>query len=294
VTQILPRSSTSIAVGLNRSGDSAQRVAVNPSATSKFGYPLADEGNRETLLRWYAERPWLTSIHTHTGSQGCPLELMAQGIDVVLGVAEEVNAASDGQQITRIDIGGGLPVNFKSNEVTPTFEDYTQVLKTLVPELFSGKYQVKTEFGRAIMAKNGFIVTRVEYTKVSGGRHIATTHAGAQIITRTAFLPQSWPIRVAGVAPDGTPRTGNPVQTDVAGPCCFAADLIAKEITVPRLEPDDYVIVYDTGAYYFSNHFDYNSLPRVAVYAASGGHNNIELKLIRRGETLADVIRNMS
>jgi diaminopimelate decarboxylase len=144
------------------------------------------------------------------------------------------------------------------------------------------------------MAKNGFIVTRVEYTKVSGGRHIATTHAGAQIITRTAFLPQSWPIRVAGVAPDGTARTGNPVETDAAGPCCFAADLIAKEITIPRLEPDDYVIVYDTGAYYFSNHFDYNSLPRVAVYAASGGHNNIELKLIRRGETLADAIRNMS
>ena len=163
------------------------------TATSKFGYPLRDGDNREKLLRLYAKRPWLTSIHTHTGSQGCPLELMAEGISEILDLSEAVNGRSEGQQIRRIDIGGGLPVNFKSDEVTPTFADYAEVLKARVPLLFSGKYQVKTEFGRAIAAKNGFIITRVEYTKSSGGRYIAATHAGAQIMTRTAFLPQSWP-----------------------------------------------------------------------------------------------------
>lgn len=63
---------------------------------------------------------------------------------------------------------------------------------------------------------------------------------------------------------------------------------------MPRLEPDDYVIVFDTGAYYFSNHFDYNSLPRLAVYAAEAGADGLELNLIRRAETLSEVVNNMS
>lgn len=264
------------------------------TATSKFGFPLADGDNRARLLDYYAARPWMTSIHTHTGSQGCPLELMAEGIAHILAFADEVNAARGEQQITRIDVGGGLPVNFKSDEIRPTFADYAAVLRGRVPDLFDGRYQVKTEFGRSIAAKNGFIVTRVEYTKEAGGRYIATTHAGAQIMARTAFLPQSWPVRVEGYAPDGTPRTGDEVVTDVAGPCCFAADLVAKEVTIPRLQPDDYVIVCDTGAYYFSNHFDYNSLPRVAVYAAETGAEGLSLNLIRRGETLKDVVHNMT
>ena len=264
------------------------------TSTSKFGYPLADGNNRQRLLDIYAERPWLTSIHTHTGSQGCPLELMTTGIAVSLEFAEEVNTARGSQQIERIDIGGGLPVNFKSEEMKPTFKYYADVLRAKVPVLFKDKYQVKAEFGRSIAGKNGFIITRVEYTKESGRRHIAITHAGAQVTTRNAFLPQYWPIRDAGFSPDGEERSDNPVQTDVAGPCCFAADLITKDALLPKMEPNDYVVVYDTGAYYFSNHFDYNSLPRVVVYSAETTFSGLELTLIRRAETLADVVQNMS
>jgi len=86
---------------------------------------------------------------------------MATGIAVILEFAEEVNSACGSQQIERIDIGGGLPVNFKSEEMKPTFKDYTDVLRAKVPVLFTDKYQVKTEFGRSIAAKNGFIITRV-------------------------------------------------------------------------------------------------------------------------------------
>ena len=262
--------------------------------TSKFGYPLADGDNYQALIKFYQQRPWLRSIHTHTGSQGCPLELMAKGISVITQLAEEINQNIGRQQITRIDIGGGLPVNFSSDQVKPTFSEYAALLEQQIPLLFSDKYQVKTEFGRAIAAKNGFIATRVEYTKQSGDRHIAITHAGAQIITRTAFLPQSWPIRVTGFTNKGMIKSEDPVITDVAGPCCFAADLITKKVMLPRLEPNDYVMVHDTGAYYFSNHFDYNSLPRVAVYSAEQKEQFINLHCIRKAETLETVVENMS
>lgn len=266
------------------------------TATSKFGYALADGDNRQQLINIYKARPWLTSLHTHSGSQGCALSLMATGVAALCELAEEVNQCVGHQQIQRLDIGGGLPVNFASDEVTPSFSDYAAVLKEQVPLLFTDKYQVKTEFGRAIVAKNGFIVTKVEYTKNSGGRHIATTHAGAQILTRTAFLPKSWPIRVTGFFPDGRERTSDNSEvlaTDVAGPCCFAGDLICANQPLPKLEPNDYVLVHDTGGYYFSNHFDYNSLPRVAVYAVSGNAGNISMTCIRRADSLEDVLSKM-
>ena len=58
--------------------------------------------------------------------------------------------------------------------------------------------------------------------------------------------------------------------------------------------PQPLTVVFDTGAYYFSNHFDYKSLPRVAVYSAETTVSGLELTLIRRAETLADVVQNTS
>ena len=266
------------------------------TATSKFGYALVDNDNRNDLINIYKARPWLSSIHTHTGSQGCELTLMAHGIKVITELAEEINAEIGKQQITRLDIGGGLPVNFSSEVIKPSFKDYADLLKAEVPLLFTGKYQVKTEFGRAIVAKNGVIITRVEYTKNSGGRHIATTHAGAQILTRTAFLPKSWPIRVTGYTPEGIEKnsqTSEVVTTDVAGPCCFAGDLICSNQELPKLQLNDYVMVHDTGGYYFTNHFDYNSLPRVAVYTVNGSDESLSMKCIREPESLEDVLNKM-
>lgn len=266
------------------------------TSTSKFGYALADDNNRLQLLEVYKQRPWLTSLHTHSGSQGCELELMAHGIKELVNLAEEINDYVGYQQIQQLDIGGGLPVNFASEEVTPSFQEYADVLKNIVPELFSGKYRVKTEFGRAIVAKNGFILTRVEYTKFMGGRYIATTHAGAQVLTRTAFLPNSWPLRVSCFNQTGELKTesnSEALQTDIAGPCCFAGDLVCKDIRLPRLEPDDYVLIHDTGGYYFSNHFDYNSLPRVAVFSVRGSDINLHLEKIRKADSLEDVLSRM-
>ncbi|MFT5451907.1 MAG: diaminopimelate decarboxylase [Enterobacterales bacterium] len=267
------------------------------TATSKFGYALDDGNNRQTMIEIYKQRPWLKSIHTHTGSQGCALELMATGIAAITELAEEINDQLGNQQIIRLDIGGGLPVNFSSDDVTPTFKEYAELLKAKVPVLFTNKFQVKTEFGRAIVAKNGFIVTRVEYTKISGGRHIVATHAGAQIITRSAFLPKSWPLRVTGYSPKGEEyqvTESNLVPTDIAGPCCFAGDLVCKEQQLPKFFPDDYVLIHDTGGYYFTNHFEYNCLPRVAIYAVSGASGKINIECIRPAESLEDVLQKMS
>jgi diaminopimelate decarboxylase len=258
--------------------------------TSKFGIALDDPGNRARILAAYRERPWLTCVHVHVGSQGCPLELIASGVGKAVALAREINAAAGRPQVSTLDIGGGLPVNFESDDVTPSFADYAAILREAAPALFTGEFRVISEFGRSVMAKNGFIIARVEYTKVTGGRHIAMTHAGAQVATRTVFMPELWAIRVSALDPAGRPKLGARIDQDVAGPCCFAGDIIASRRLLPLLEPDDWVLLHDTGAYYFSTPFVYNSLPRIAVHAFELSGDEVRFRLLRAEEPLAAVV----
>ncbi|MFJ2440868.1 MULTISPECIES: diaminopimelate decarboxylase [unclassified Streptomyces] len=265
------------------------------TATSKFGVALRDEGARAQVVRAFLDRPWLTRLHTHSGSQGVPLELMARGVRAVYELAEEINAAAGHRQVGTIDIGGGLPVNFASDDQTPTYADYAQLLKATVPELLDGRYGLVTEFGRSLLAEHGTILARVEYAKSAGGRPIAVTHAGAQIATRTVYDPASWPLRIAAYDAEGRPRTGPAVAQDIAGPACFAGDLLAANRPLPLLEQGDLVAALDTGAYYFAHHYAYNSLVRPAVHGFTTapdatGATGVRFLSVRAAQTVEEIV----
>ena len=258
--------------------------------TTKFGIAMADPGNRERLLAAYAARPWLRWVHVHVGSQGIPLELNAAGVAEAVRFAQEVNARRAGQ-IEGIDIGGGLPVDFSKDEDSPTFADHVAVLRQAAPELFGGELKVVTEYGRSVMAKNGFIASRVEYTKTTGGRAIALAHAGAQVAARSVFAPRSWPLRVLAYDRHGLPSTAELEVQDVAGPCCFAGDLVARERKLPKLATEDIVVVPDTGAYYFSSPFQYNSLPMPPVYGFEVSEGDVvRFHVLRAAESIEEVV----
>jgi len=221
---------------------------------------------------------------------GCPLELIAQGIKKVVDIATEINKVNEGQ-IKYIDIGGGLPVNFASEEITPSFQDYVTVLKTEVAEIFSNtKFTVLTEFGRAYNAKPGIVAAKVEYTKYSGGRGIAVIQGGADLFVRTVYNPDKWPLRVNVANHFGAlkPDIHDSVVWDIAGPCCFAGDIVAHRRSLPKIEQDDIIIIHDTGAYYYSSFSLYNCRQAPAIYGYEKGK---PLELMRKGETIDDTLQ---
>ncbi|SPF03928.1 diaminopimelate decarboxylase [Streptomyces sp. MA5143a] len=273
-------------------GGGAIDALSTATATSKFGVPLRDEGAREWVVRAYLERPWLSRLHAHSGSQGMPLSLMTRGIAETYELAEEINRRIGRQQIDTIDIGGGLPVNFASEAATPTHAQYARLLAEAVPGLFDGRHGLVTEFGRSLLAKHGTVVARVEYTKSAGGRAVAVTHAGVQVAARTVYAPGAWPLRIAAYDSKGRVKEGPAVVQDVAGPACFAGDLLARGRSLPRLEPGDYAAALDTGAYYFAHHYGYNSLPRPAIhgYAPGEGGGEVRFAVVRRAQTTEEIV----
>lgn len=262
---------------------------------SKFGVPLRDPGNRARLVDTYARRPWLRWIHVHVGSQGMPEKLIGAGAAAAVALAGEINESCGERRVVGIDIGGGLTVDF-AGEQPPAFAAHAQTVLAAAPQLAHGEFRIVTEFGRAVMAKNGFMASRVEYTKVAGGRSVAITHIGAHVATRTAFAPEDWPLRVLAYDAHGMPSRERVCTQDVAGPCCFAGDLVARGYPLPLLRQGDIAVVPDTGAYYFSTPFRYNSLPMPPVYAfeaesgAQAADSEVRFTVLRRAESVADLV----
>lgn len=256
------------------------------TATSKFGVPLQDE--RARLLAAYIENPWLVGMHVHTGSQVCPLDLVVRGVAEILKLAQEIEPRR-GKPLEVMDIGGGLSANYGSDDADTHLADYVARLQQEVPELF--RHRVVTEFGRAVSAKAGWAASRVEYTKVSGGRRIAVTHLGADFLVRTAYVPEVWVHRVTVHEPCGAVKSGAGAVQDIAGPLCFTGDLVARERELPLAEPGDLVVIHDTGAYTLSMWSRYNSrqVPAVYGYTIEGG--KVQVQVLKPAERVDEVLR---
>jgi len=258
--------------------------------TSKFGVPLTAE-NKARVLQCFRQHAFLTSLHAHVGSQGCSPEMLADGARILTELACEV-----GQQVVHLDIGGGLPANFGSDETTPTFDVYAAALRKAAPSLFDARWKVTTEFGRALVAKTGWVASFVEYVKEAGGRRIAAIHAGSDLFVRTCYKPEDFALRVQvfeGAKGGFEAKRSAPSRVhDVVGPLCFGGDKIARVVQLPSIDVGDVVVVRDAGANtlsLFSRHCSRRAPPVLGYRRDAQGR--VDVVVLKEEEALADVIR---
>lgn len=262
------------------------------SATSKFGVPIYEGPLKQQLIAAFKKYPWLDMLHVHTGSQGMGLELVSSGIEKVVAFADEVDAHIGHAQIRTIDIGGGLTVDFtRDAPAHGDFASYVAAVAERVPSLFDGSRKVITEFGRSIVAKHGFTASFVESAKEVGERKIALTYAGANVAARTVYQPDTWPLRVRALDNNGAPKTGQQVPQDIAGPLCFAGDVVASQYPLPQLDAGDVVLLLDTGGYYASAPYGYNSMPQPGVYGYRiNDDGTVSFTVLRNRETVEQLV----
>merc|ERR1712216_373027 len=123
--------------------------------------------------------------------------MLAEGVKIAVEVADEIDAQAGKQQITILDIGGGLPVNFDSEITTPTFDDYAAALREQSNVLDNHDRKVFTEFGRAVDAKVGWFASEVEYVKQAGPeKKVAIIHGGSDMFLRECYNPADFEKRV--------------------------------------------------------------------------------------------------
>ena len=257
------------------------------SEYSKLGISLGT--HREELMNAFARFDWLTGIHVHIGSQGCGLDLLVRGVEAAYAFAREVNASLGAGRIQIFDIGGGLPVCYQDRDNAPGFADYVKALKTRCPGLFEDEFRLITEFGRAVHAGAGFTASRVEYVKPEKDIRTAIIHVGADMFLRKCYNPEDWHHDISVTDARAKLKTGAHEQYNIAGPLCFAGDILAYDIALPEIQPSDWVLIHDTGAYTLSMWSRYNSRPMPLVLGFERGDGR-DFQVLKKRESIQDVI----
>jgi len=298
-----PESKSTIGLRINPVVGTGTIAALSTAGIgSKFGLIYNDE-TKDQIFGYFKDFKFLTGLHVHVGSQGCGLKMLVHGAKTVLEAAQEINQKLDNDQIKILDIGGGLPTCYKTDNDAFKFADYRKALEADCPDLFSGKFRIITEFGRSVFTKCGITVTKIFSIKKSDPNGelidqlraknnlnpIAFSYVGSNSFVREAYQPVSWRRRFTLYSPDGASKNDlqNGQKYDIAGPLCFQGDYLAKDVRLPSMEKHDLLVMHDTGGYTMSMYSKYNSLQAQSVYGFSekGG-----FKMLRPRETEEQVL----
>ena len=76
------------------------------------------------------------------------------------------------------------------------------------------------------------------------------------------------------------------VNCDIVGKCCESGDFIIKDAVIPTTKPGDYLAVFQTGAYNYSMHVEYNGHLRPQVLFVGD-----EVKVVSKKQTIDHVLQ---
>jgi diaminopimelate decarboxylase len=253
-------------------------------ATSKFGIPAGQimDAYREALGCSHIKP---IGMHCHIGSQILDVEPFARAAEVMVRIAGDL--ADIGVDLSFIDIGGGLGIPYhRSTDVAPTPEEYAAAV---MPVFLEGirecgiSPELWVEPGRWMVGDSTMLLTRVNSVKTAH-KTFVNVDAGFNLLARPVMYDAYHEVMVANKADEPLDGTYT-----VTGPICETGDIIASERALPSVKADDLIAVLDTGAYGFSMSSQYNSRPRCPEVMVRG----TRAALMRRGETLADLIATM-
>ena len=230
----------------------------------------------------------VVGLHMHLGSPIITVDPYRQGIDKGLVLIDKLR--EQGHKITIWNMGGGFGIHYKKNEALPA----SAFAEVIVPGVQKSGCKLVLEPGRFIVGNAGLLVSRVIYTKDSGGKHFVIQDAAMNDLIRPTLYDsfhRIWPVAPGQefAAPPEDYQVENPgtMKSDIVGPVCESGDFLAKDRYLPPVERGDLLATFSAGAYGMAMASNYNGRPRAAEVLVDGGEHH----LIRRRETYEDLIR---
>ena len=241
----------------------------------KFGVDIGDAETIYDRARKHSNL-LLEGVSCHIGSQILDTAPVFEAVDRVLGLIDRLRQMR--LPIQTADLGGGLGVAYKPEDVTPAI---CQFVKMLAAKVEGRGLKVMIEPGRSIVGGAGILLTRVLYRKKSGDKEFVIVDAAMNDLIRPSLYSahhEIIPVRQGGEST---------LIADIVGPVCETGDFLARGRSMPEVFPGDLMAVCTAGAYGFTQASNYNSRPRAAEVMVEGS----SWRTIRERETYEDLVR---
>lgn len=230
----------------------------------------------------------ICGLNQHIGSFVLEEETYLEGVRALLALAPHF------KNLEFIDLGGGfgMPYDVRTQKrldlkslgekLTKIMTDFGNSYKTPTGELI----KFKIEPGRYISAESCIIAGTVTALKDNGVIHYCGTDIGFNVLIRPMLYGSYHEIETLPV------RENAPVGPyTVVGNICESGDILAEDRMLPAMEVDDTILVHDAGAYGYVMSSNYNNRLRPCEIMISGEDGD-EIRVIRRRDTLEDLLRN--
>lgn len=241
-------------------------------AESKFGIKIE---SAEHLFQRAHEDPYLNlvGIDCHIGSQITEIEPFRAALNILINLVQRL--AGKGINLSHIDIGGGVGIKYKDEEVI-NWKDFASEIKKSMKDI---PQRLILEPGRSIVGDAGLLLAKIILLKNNGQKNFAVVDAGMNDLLRPA-LYGSWH-EIISVEKRTHPE---PLDWEIVGPICETSDFLAKGRSLSIIE-GDLIAILDCGAYGFSMSSNYNSRPKAAeILIADKSHF-----CIRNREKISDL-----
>ena len=236
------------------------KIATGKSE-NKFGIPIS-RAREVYALAARLEGLEVVGIDVHIGSQLTELEPFVAAYRKVAELTETLR--SDGHNIRRLDLGGGLGIPYtRSNEAPPLPTDYGAMVKR---ELGHLGCEIEIEPGRLIAGNAGLLVSSVIYVKSGEDREFLILDAAMNDLVRPAMYDAHHDI-----VPVIEPAAGSePAVYDIVGPVCESGDTFAKGRPLVAQQQGDLVAFRSAGAYGSVMASEYNTRPLIPEVLVNG------------------------
>src|SRR5690349_15903293 len=227
-------------------------------------------------------------LHMHLGSPILSPQPYRQGLEKGLVLIDRLR--KQGHDIQYLNMGGGFGIHYRKQEAPPA-DAFAEVI---VPAVKQAGCKLVLEPGRFIVGNAGILLSRVIYTKDSGGKHFIIQDGAMNDLIRPTLYDsfhRVWPVRPTADVPappaDYEADIPGTRKVDVVGPVCESGDFLAKNRNLPTVARGDLLATFSAGAYGMAMSSNYNGRPRAAEVLVDGAR----ARLIRRRETLEDLVR---
>ncbi len=189
-------------------------------------------------------------FHVYAGSQILKAEVLVsvleRTLDMLRGWAQQCPSP-----VLSVNVGGGWGIPYHAGETPLDIQAVGQAMGRLWPALQQvwPQAHMTVELGRYLVGEAGAYVCRVLERKESRGQVFVVTDGGMHHHLAAAghfgqLIRRPYPVALAGAAPGGPTE-----RVNVVGPLCTPMDTLAQQVELPRAEPGDLVVVFQSGAY---------------------------------------------